>query len=128
MRLHPELGYQMLAGIPFLDTPREIVLSHQERYDGTGYPRRLKGEQIPLGARVFAVADTYDAMTSTRPYRTGLPYDVARKEIIDWSGRQFDPDVVTAFLNISSERWLEIREEVSRRIHDAEVKTGGYRF
>ena len=128
MRLHPELGYQMLAGIRFLEKPREIVLSHQEKFDGTGYPRRLRGERIPLGARVFAVADTFDAMTSTRPYRTGLPYEVARQEMIDYSGRQFDPHVVEAFLRIPPERWIEIRTEVSMRIHDEEVRTGGYKF
>lgn len=128
MHEHPQLGYQMLAGIRFLEKPREIVLSHQEKYDGTGYPRRLSADQIPLGARIFAVADTFDAMTSTRPYRTGLPYEVARQEIIDWSGRQFDPRVVEAFLLIGAERWSVIRQEVSRRIHDEQVKTGGYRF
>jgi len=71
MRRHPDLGHKMLAGIHFLEKPREIVLSHQEHYDGTGYPRELRGEQIPLGARVFAVADTFDAMTSKRPVPTG---------------------------------------------------------
>jgi putative nucleotidyltransferase with HDIG domain len=128
MRLHPELGHQMLAGIRFLEKPRDIVISHQERYDGTGYPRGLKGDQIPLGARIFAVADTFDAMTSTRPYRAGLPYDVARQEIIEWSGRQFDPAIVRAFVGIPPERWTQIRHEVSRKIHDEEVQTGGYRF
>ena len=128
MRTHPELGYQMLAGIRFLSKPRDIVICHQERFDGTGYPRGLRGEQIPLGARIFSVADTFDAMTSTRPYRTGLPYEVSRKEILDWSGRQFDPRVVEAFLRITPDRWIEIRQDVSRRIHDEEVKTGGYKF
>jgi putative nucleotidyltransferase with HDIG domain len=128
MRKHPDLGYQMLSGIKFLDTPREIVLSHQERFDGTGYPRKLAGEKIPLGARVFAVADTFDAMTSTRPYRTGLPYEVARKEIFDWSGRQFDPRIVDAFLKISPEKWLEIRNDVTQRVREAESKAAGFRF
>jgi HD-GYP domain-containing protein (c-di-GMP phosphodiesterase class II) len=84
MRTHPELGYQMLAGIRFLSKPRDIVICHQERFDGTGYPRGLRGEQIPLGARSFSAADTFAAMTSTRPYRSGLPYEVARKDL-DWS-------------------------------------------
>src|SRR5262245_5896747 len=128
MRTHPELGYQMLAGIRFLEKPRDIVICHQERFDGTGYPRGLRGEQIPLGARIFAVADTFDAMTSTRPYRSGLPSEVSRKEIVDWSGRQFDPRVVEAFLRIPSSRWIEIRQDVSRRIQDEVVKTGGYKF
>lgn len=128
MRKHPELGFKMLASIKFLDVPREIVLSHQERFDGTGYPRGLRGDQIPLGARIFSVADTFDAMTSTRPYRDGLPYEVARQEIIDWSGRQFDPRCVEAFLRVLPERWLAIRKEVTARLREEEVRTGGYRF
>ena len=122
MKRHPELGYNMLAGIKFLEPAREIVVCHQEKFDGSGYPRGLKGERIPLGARVFAVADTFDAMTSTRPYRTGLPYEVARQEIIDYSGTQFDPKVVQAFLSIPRSRWEEIRDDVRRRILEAESK------
>lgn len=129
MRMHPDLGYQMLSGIKFLDVAREIVLSHQERFDGTGYPRKLAGEKIHLGARIFAVADTFDAMTSTRPYRTGLPYEASRQEISDWSGRQFDPRVVEAFLLITPERWKEIRQDVTRRVREAEVKAAAaHRF
>ena len=122
MKRHPELGYNMLAGIKFLEPAREIVVCHQEKFDGTGYPRGLKGERIPLGARVFAVADTFDAMTSTRPYRAGLPYEVARQEIIDYSGTQFDPKVVQAFLSIPRSRWEKIRDDVRRRIREAESK------
>jgi len=116
MRRHPELGYNILAGVHFLEQAREIVLSHQEWYDGNGYPRRLRGDGIPLGARVFAVADTLDAMMSTRPYRPGLPYEVARREIQDFSGRQFDPRVVGVFLASPHSLWEEIRGEVRRRI------------
>lgn len=106
---HPELGYEMLKGIPFLHIPAQIVLSHQERFDGTGYPQGLRGDQIPLGARIFAVADCFDAMTSDRPYRKALGYDRTRQELIDCSGTQFDPSVVEAFLRIPEREWMDIR-------------------
>jgi putative nucleotidyltransferase with HDIG domain len=112
MRRHPEIGYRILQGINFLEAAREIVLSHQETYDGSGYPRGLKGKDIPLGARIFAVADTLDAMTSDRPYRKALPYAAARAEILKYSGVQFDPDVVKAFLAISDAEWAEIHRRV----------------
>jgi len=94
------------------------VLCHQERFDGSGYPRGLRGEEIPVGARIFAVVDTFDAMTSDRPYRAALSIAAAREEILRWSGRQFDPHVVTAFLSIDAERWQEIRERVHRDVLD----------
>lgn len=100
MKRHSELGYQILNGIDFLSEASEIVYSHHERYDGSGYPRGLKGEEIPLGARVFAVVDAYDAMTSRRPYREALSQDDALEEIMRNSATQFDPDVVTAFLKM----------------------------
>ncbi len=109
MRKHPDIGFQILKGIPFLTTPAEIVLSHQERFDGGGYPRGLKGEQIPIGARIFAISDTFDAITSDRPYRKGRSYDVAREEIARCSGTQFDPDCVKAFLSLDNARLQEIR-------------------
>ena len=98
MREHCYRGYQILRRIPFLSEAAEIVYSHQEKYDGSGYPRGLKGDQIPLGARIFSVADTLDAMTSNRPYRAAQPFSAAREEIQHWSGRQFDPQVVATFL------------------------------
>src|SRR5438132_2012229 len=98
MRKHPEIGHQILQSIGFLNLAAEIVLSHQERWDGGGYPRRLKGSDIALGARIFALADTLDAMTSDRPYRRGVSYDEARAEIARCSGTQFDPACVEAFL------------------------------
>ena len=97
MRRHPEIGSRILQGIKFLDGARPIVLCHQERYDGNGYPAGLKGNAIPLGARIFAVVDALDAMTSDRPYRKALPYESARAEIFKYRGTQFDPDVVAAF-------------------------------
>jgi putative nucleotidyltransferase with HDIG domain len=116
MRRHPEIGYRILQGINFLETAREIVLCHQESYDGSGYPRGLKGKEIPLGARIFAVVDTLDAMTSDRPYRKALPYEAAREEVLRYSGTQFDPDVVKVFLAIADEEWAEIHRRVIRDV------------
>ncbi|MBI5016218.1 MAG: HD-GYP domain-containing protein [Deltaproteobacteria bacterium] len=98
MRTHPEKGRDILARVPFLTEAAKIVLAHEERVDGTGYPRGLAGEAIPWGARVFAVVDTLDAMTSDRPYRKGLSFDEAKGEIFRMSGTQFDPAAVEAFL------------------------------
>ena len=96
---HPVIGAQILCNVAMLQGGGiEVVRHHHERWDGAGYPDRLAGEQIPLGARIFAVADTLDAMTSTRPYRAALGWIVAVEEIEAQSGRQFDPDVVQAFL------------------------------
>jgi putative nucleotidyltransferase with HDIG domain len=112
MRRHCEIGYSVLERIPFLKEAAEIVLSHQERYDGTGYPRGLKGEQIPIGARIFAVADTLDAMISDRPYRKALPISAAREEIERFSGKQFDPRVVHVFLSIPERVWINLHEKI----------------
>ena len=100
MRLHSDLGYQILSGIDFLQDAAEIVYSHHERFDGQGYPRRLIGEETPLGARVFAVVDAYDAMTSRRPYREPMGQQDAIEEIARNAGSQFDPKVVEAFLSM----------------------------
>lgn len=98
MRAHPEKGHAILAGISFLQEAAQIVLSHEERFDGSGYPQGLAGEAIPFGARLFTVIDTLDAMTSDRPYRAGLPFDAAKVEIVSLAGKHFDPSVVKAFL------------------------------
>jgi diguanylate cyclase (GGDEF)-like protein len=100
MRLHSDLGYQILNGIDFLQDAAEIVYSHHERFDGTGYPRKLKGEETPLGARVFSIVDAYDAMTSRRPYREAMTHEEAMEEIRANSGTQFDPRVVEAFVGM----------------------------
>jgi len=100
MRKHPETGHTILQSIPFLEVPAEIVLAHQERWDGHGYPRGLSGEEIPLGARIFAIADTLDAITSNRPYRQGQTLERAREEIARYAGVQFDPRCAEAFLSI----------------------------
>ena len=104
MRSHPEKGYAILKDVPFLREAAEIVLAHEERFDGSGYPRALAGEAIPLGARLFAVIDTLDAMTSDRPYRRALPFDAAKAEILRLAGTQFDPAAVEAF--VAEERVL----------------------
>ena len=109
MRRHCQIGYDMLIRIPFLRDAAEIVLAHQEFFDGTGYPRGLKGEQIPLGARIFSIADSMDAMISDRPYRKALPMSHAREEIQRCAGTQFDPKVVEVFLSIPDEHWKELR-------------------
>jgi putative nucleotidyltransferase with HDIG domain len=112
MRKHCQIGFSVLERIPFLKEAAEIVLSHQECYDGSGYPRGLKGEEIPLGARIFAVADTLDAMISDRPYRKALPISAAQEEIRLYSGRQFDPRVVEVFLAQPERTWRELHENV----------------
>ena len=113
MRDHCSRGYHMLRKIPFLSEAAEIVYSHQEHYDGGGYPNRVRGGQIPIGSRIFAVADTLDAITSDRPYRKARSFDVARGEILRCSGTQFDPAVVEVFLKIPNELWLELRSEIT---------------
>ncbi len=113
METHARIGYELVSRIAFLAPAAEIVLTHQERYDGTGYPQGLVGEEIPLGARIFAVADTLDAMTTDRPYRRALTFQVAKDEITRESRRQFDPEVVRVFLAIPDHVWNDIRLEVS---------------
>jgi HD-GYP domain-containing protein (c-di-GMP phosphodiesterase class II) len=104
---HPELGYEMVQDAPFLREAGEIILCHHERYDGGGYPRGLKGEEMPLAARVFAVADAYSAMTSDRPYRKAVPHTAAVREIRGNAGTQFDPMVVDAFLEADCKGLIE---------------------
>jgi len=113
MREHCALGYQILRKIPFLSESAEIVHCHQEFFDGGGYPRGLQGSQIPIGARLFAIADTLDAITSDRPYRKSRSFDAARAEIQRCAGTQFDPGAVEIFLRIPNELWLELRSEIN---------------
>ncbi len=108
MRTHPQIGHDILRAIPFLGLPAEIVLSHQERFDGKGYPRGLAGEAVPLGARIFAIADTYDAITSDRPYRKKQAPEAARAEMQRCSGTQFDPACVEPFLTITTPELEEL--------------------
>lgn len=113
---HPQAGYEMLLGISQLQAEVKIVLAHQEKWDGTGYPLGLKGELIPLGARLFAIADTFDALTSDRPYRQGKSYEIAREIILAESGKQFDPQAVEAFCVIPQEEWEQIRASVMDQV------------
>jgi putative nucleotidyltransferase with HDIG domain len=117
MKEHSFLGYQMLRKISFLGEAAEIVYTHQECFDGSGYPRGLKGEQIPVGARIFAVADALDAMRSDRPYRPALSFAAAREEIIRWAGRQFDPVVVRTFLSMPEGMWEDLRKEIDAQVY-----------
>jgi putative nucleotidyltransferase with HDIG domain len=111
MRKHPEIGYNMLSQVKFLQGPAELILAHHERWDGEGYPKGLHEDEIPLGARIFSVVDTFDSMTSDRPYRKALTTLEAMNEIMRCSGSQFDPIVVEAFLDIY-EQWVKEREEM----------------
>jgi putative nucleotidyltransferase with HDIG domain len=112
MRKHPEFGFRMLAKMPYLHQASLIVLQHQERWDGKGYPANLTGEAIVIGARIFALVDTLDAITSDRPYRKGRPLEVAQAEIGRCAGTQFDPALAAAFLRIPDSEWVRIRDEV----------------
>src|SRR5579862_5457907 len=123
MREHAYLGYQILRKIPFLHEAADIVYSHQERYDGSGYPRGLRADQIPLGARIFAIADTFDAMTSDRPYRAAQSIASGRREIERHSGKQFDPEIVKVFLSVSEHIWQELRNEIESQ--SAKQRFGG---
>lgn len=124
MKEHAYRGYQMLRKIPFLAEASEIVYSHQERYDGTGYPRGLKGKEIPLGARIFSIADTLDAITSDRPYRAAQSLSAARAEIQKWSGRQFDPEVVNVFLEMPDKIWEDLRKDIDAQIYRVAYSSG----
>jgi len=115
MKEHCYLGYKLVSKIPFLAHSAEIVYAHQEYYDGTGYPRGLKGEEIPLGARIFAIADTLDAITSDRPYRRKRPLEAAKDEIRRCSGTQFDPQMVEVFMRIPDTVWDDLRKQVDEQ-------------
>jgi len=108
MRVHPLHGQQILRGIEFLEGASRVVAQHHEKWDGTGYPLGLGGDDIDLCARIFAVADAFDAMTSDRVYRKGKSYAAAAQELDDWAGRQFDPQVVAAFHRVPQADWYEL--------------------
>ena len=105
LREHPRLGERIVAQVPHLrGVARDVVAAHHERWDGTGYPRRLVGPRIPLAARIFSVADAFDAMTTDRPYRDALPAEIALTEIAQQAGRQFDPGIARAFVETYASR------------------------
>ncbi len=112
MRRHPEIGYTMLKEVKFLAGAAAIVLAHHERWDGKGYPKGLREDGIPLGSRIFSVVDTFDSMTSDRPYRRALSVKEAMNEILRCGGTQFDPLVVEAFLDIYEE-WVIERQRLN---------------
>lgn len=118
MKRHCEIGAQLLSDgrSDFLEMARVIALTHHERYDGTGYPQGLKGEEIPLAGRILAVADVYDALTSERPYKKAWPFEEARAEIERQSGRHFDPNIVRVFLELEEEAWSDTANTPSERI------------
>jgi cyclic di-GMP phosphodiesterase len=105
MREHPFHGQQILRGIEFLQGAARVVAQHHEQWDGSGYPAGLRGEDIDICARIFSVADAFDAITSDRVYRRGKSYEAAAQELDDWAGRQFDPKVVEAFHRVPKEDW-----------------------
>ena len=113
MQRHAQIGYDLLKGIPFLADAAEIIFAHHERCDGSGYPRGLKAGEIPAGASIFAVADTFDAMTSDRPYRRALPFQASREVIERGAGKQYDSQVAKVFLSIPGETWEVIRRETA---------------
>src|SRR5260370_27621684 len=113
MQRHVQIGYDLVKGIPFLSNAAEIILGHHERSDGSGYPRGLKAEEIPVGARIFAVADTFDAMTSDRPYRRALPFAASLEGFERAAGKHYDPHVARVFLTTPDETWHEIRRETA---------------
>lgn len=116
LREHCDHGYQMLRKIPFLAESAEVVYAHHENWDGTGYPRNLKGSDIRFGARIVAVANTLDAMMSDQPYRAAQPFSAAREEIVRCSGQQFDPDVVKVFLSIPELVWRSLADEINAQL------------
>jgi HD-GYP domain-containing protein (c-di-GMP phosphodiesterase class II) len=111
MQRHVELGYDLVKGIPFLADAAEVILAHHERRNGSGYPRGLRGEEVPMCARIFAVADSFDAMTSDRPYRLALPLRTAHNAIYAGSGELFYPEIVDAFFAVGEAAWHRIRAD-----------------
>ncbi len=121
MREHPIHGQQILRGIKFLEGAAKVVAQHHEKWDGSGYPLGLKAEDIDICARIFSVADAFDAITSDRVYRKGRPYEAAAQELDEWAGRQFDPKVVEAFHRVPPEDWDELRRRsLMRKPHESD--------
>ncbi len=114
MRTHPAAGHKILKNIKFLNEASMIVLHHHENYDGTGYPDKLKKDEIPLSARIFSVADALDAMTSKRSYRDAISFKAAALELEEGCNTRFDPNVIEAFRSISIEEWKKIREDKNK--------------
>jgi putative nucleotidyltransferase with HDIG domain len=125
MRTHCEIGYNMLTRIPFLRDAADIVLAHHKFFDGSGYPRQLRGEQISLGARIISIANALDTMLSDWPYRNALPMSHAREEIRRCAGTQFDPKIVDVFLSIPENHWIVLRENLGSPFRLTHLKNMG---
>ncbi len=123
MREHPQHGQAILREIEFLRGAARVVGQHHEKWDGSGYPLGLRGEEIDMNARIFAVADAFDAMISDRVYRAGRPYEEAAEELEKFAGRQFDPTVVAAFHRVPREDWDELRRRslLKKQERDASI-------
>ena len=126
MRTHCEIVYNTIIRIPFLREAADIVLAHHEFFDGTGYPRGLRGEQIPLGARIISIANAFDAMLSDWPYRNALPMTHAREEIRRGAGTQFDRKIVEVFLNIPEDHWIDLRESLASPFRLTHLRNMGF--
>jgi response regulator RpfG family c-di-GMP phosphodiesterase len=122
MRQHPLYGERILQGIEFLRGAARVVAQHHERWDGTGYPLGARGREIDLNARIFAVADAFDAITSDRVYRTAKPYEAAAAELDEWAGTQFDPEVVAAFHRVAREDWDDLRRACVQQEAEREAR------
>ena len=130
MQRHPLIGVEMLHGIDFLEPVLPLVRSHHERWDGNGYPDQLATDEIPLGARILAVADALDAMTSDRPYRPARTFEYAKGEILKGSGTHFDPEVVTAFIKSQHDIEDLLRRQAGSEspVHPEPGDLGGWRL
>lgn len=117
MQKHVRIGYEMVKGIEFLAEPAEIILTHHERCDGSGYPRGLRAGDIPIGAKIFAIADTVDAMTSDRPYCAAVPLQAAQEQVRCGAGTLYDPRIAEVFLRISNDIWKAIRAEAKTTLN-----------
>jgi HD-GYP domain-containing protein (c-di-GMP phosphodiesterase class II) len=124
MKIHPSIGFQLLAEFPQMGREAEIVYNHHEAYNGSGYPRGLSGKEIPLGARLFSIVDSFDAMTSDRPYRRARSMGKARQEIARARGEQFDPELVDLFLSVPVAELEAIRSRTPDPPAGNETETG----
>jgi putative nucleotidyltransferase with HDIG domain len=126
MRTHCDIGCNMLTRIPFLRDAADIVLAHHESFDGTDYPRCLRGEKIPLGARIISIANALDSMLNDWPYRNALPMSHAYAEIRRCAGTQFDPKIVEVFLSIPENHWIELRDNIGSPFHLTPSRNTGF--